>query len=91
VTRFASTLAGEIAALEPMTIDELRAAWRDHFSAPPPKLRSADILRRCLAERLQVGAHGADAQTERTLARMAKAYRRGEAPKAPLRSDDGWR
>lgn len=44
-------------SLEAMGLDELRAAWRARYGAPP-SLRSADLLRRMLAWRVQAEAMG---------------------------------
>ncbi|MFI4935213.1 MAG: DUF2924 domain-containing protein [Caulobacterales bacterium] len=51
-------LAAQVALVGRMSLDELRAAWRAMLGAPPPKLRSADLLARALAHELQVKALG---------------------------------
>lgn len=54
-------------ALETMTLHELREEWRRRFGAPP-KLRSPDLVRRCLAWLIQTGAWGGiDPQLRRQL------------------------
>lgn len=62
----------EIAALEAMELDELRAVWRDRYG-PPPRLRSADLLRRMLAFRLQADIEGG--LTGATLALLRQSVR----------------
>lgn len=64
-------------ALPSMNIDALRRLWRDHFGEPPP-LRSGDIMRRALAERIQQGAGNID--LERRLAKVASSHRTGRKP-----------
>jgi len=49
--------ADEIKALERIGLDALRDVWRRHYGAPP-KLRSSELLRLCLAWRLQAEALG---------------------------------
>ena len=60
-------LVDEIEALASLDLKGLREAWRDRYGAPP-KLRSAELLRHCLAWRLQAEALGGlDRGTRRTL------------------------
>ncbi len=47
----------EIRALERLGLHDLREVWRGRFGAPP-RLRSPDLLRRCLAWRIQTLAYG---------------------------------
>jgi hypothetical protein len=68
-------------ALQGLNIDSLRAAWGQTFGGMPPAVRSGDILRRLLAERLQMEALGGDPELERELARLVRSYRPGLAPK----------
>ena len=49
------SLVDEIEALVPLHLEGLREIWRDRFGAPP-KLRSAELLRHCMAWRLQAEA-----------------------------------
>lgn len=44
--------------LERLSLQELRAAWTEHGFGPPPKLRSPDLVRRCLAWLIQTKAYG---------------------------------
>ena len=57
----------EVRGLEPLGLEELRAAWRRRYGEPP-KLRSVDLLRLSLAWRIQAEAFGGlDAATRRHL------------------------
>lgn len=54
-------------ALGAMSLPELRDEWRHRFGAPP-RLRSADLVRRCLAWLIQTDAWGGiDAPLRRRL------------------------
>ena len=54
-------------ALAAMSLQELRDEWRRRFGAPP-RLRSADLVRRCLAWLIQTDAWGGiDAPLRRRL------------------------
>jgi len=75
-----SELAEIVRGLEAMNIDALREEWRRRLNEPPPPLRAADLMRRCLADRLQVEAVGADADLDRQLGKLVRAYLRGEKP-----------
>lgn len=46
------TIDDEVRALENLGLQDLREVWRARFGAPP-RLRSPELLRRCLAWRLQ--------------------------------------
>lgn len=70
------SLADDLAQLETLDLDGLRAEWRRRFGPPPP-LRSTDVMRRCLAEKMQMAEVGEDPELERELARLARDYRRG--------------
>ena len=61
----------EVAALEGLGLDALRAQWRERFGAPPA-LRSPELLALMLAWRIQAARHGGlDAETRRALRRPA--------------------
>ena len=47
----------EVRALESFGLQALREDWRERFGAPP-KLRSPELMRRCLAWRIQLQAYG---------------------------------
>src|SRR5580658_7092482 len=71
--------AYEVAKLEGLGLEDLRAAWRERYG-PPPTLRSPEILAMMLAWRIQAERHGGlDADVRRTLRRPA-ATRSGIAP-----------
>ena len=62
-------IAREVGALAGLDLEELRAAWRTHYGAPPA-LRSVELLRLMLAWRLQAEALGGlDRETRRKLKR----------------------
>ena len=62
-----ANLTEEVRALERMDLEGLREAWPRRFG-PPPTLRSADLLRRVLAWKVQAAELGGlDAQTRRLL------------------------
>lgn len=80
-------VATDVAALDGRNIDQLRAIWRSRFGEPPP-LRSGDLLKRCLAERIQTEAFGFDAMLEKELEALVRLYRRKKTvpqPKAQVR------
>ena len=70
-------LADEIEALTPLPLEGLREVWRNRYGAPP-KLRSAELLRHCLAWRLQSEALGGlDRDTRRQLKRRQRVRAEG--------------
>jgi len=65
--RAASRTGDAIAALESMSLGDLRAEWQRRYG-PPPRHRAADLLRRVLAWRIQADVHGGlDSPTRRML------------------------
>ena len=71
------SLVDEIEALVPLHLEGLREIWRDRFGAPP-KLRSAELLRHCMAWRLQAEAlAGLDGDTRRQLKRRQRLRAEG--------------
>ena len=76
-------VAAEVAALEGLGIDALREVWRGRFNDPPPPVRAGDLMRRCLAERIQEEAFGKDLELERDLAKLARAHRPGKPLSSP--------
>ena len=67
VRRAASQTAKAVAALEAMSLHELRAEWQRRYG-DPPRHRAADHLRRVLAWRIQADVLGGlDAPTRRML------------------------
>lgn len=75
-----SDLGQTLTAIEAMGVDDLRVVWRERLGEPPP-VRSGDILRRALAEGLQLAAAGRDAALDRRLAKVAAQHRTGCKPK----------
>lgn len=60
-------IADTVRSLEGMGLEALRDEWRRRYG-PPPSLRSADLLRRNLAWRIQADAFGGlDEWTQRAL------------------------
>lgn len=73
------SLEEEIRALGRMGLDELRRVWRAQYG-PPPKLRSAELLRLMLAWRLQADVLGGlDRDTRRSLSRRGPVAPEGTA------------
>ena len=69
----AAEVEAQVIALEPLDLFQLREVWRARYGCPP-KLRSADLLRLCLAWRIQAAAFGGlDAATRQKLRRGAGA------------------
>lgn len=66
--------------LDAMGVDDLRALWRERLGEPPP-VRSPDILRRALAEGLQMKARHGASRPDRRLANAAARHRLGHKPK----------
>lgn len=65
--RAASRTAAAVAALTSMTLKDLRMEWERRYGAAP-RHRSADLLRRVLAWRIQADVYGGfDAPTQRLL------------------------
>ncbi|KQS53850.1 hypothetical protein ASG17_12860 [Brevundimonas sp. Leaf363] len=71
-------LEAQLARLQTMGIDALRAVWRERYGTRPT-VRSPDVLRRLLADRLQTELWGRDIELERDLERLARTYARGGA------------
>ena len=63
-----------VASLADLKLEALRGLWRDRFGEPP-SLRSIDLMRRLLAERLQQAALGGDPDLDRRLAQAAARHR----------------
>lgn len=69
--------AFDVAALEPLSLAELRAEWAKHYGSVPA-LRSPDLLRLILAWRLQAKAQGGlDRATRRKLQRNGRVIAEG--------------
>lgn len=70
-----------LAEIQELNLEGMRKVWRERLGEPPP-IRSTDIFRRALADRLQSGG-SADAELERTLRKLASRHRAGRKTKAP--------
>ena len=66
-----------VAAVASMTLEEVRYVWRERFGEPPP-LRSTDLMRRALADRLQ--QEGSSHPLDKRLAQLAARHRTGSKP-----------
>ena len=75
-------VAADVAALAGLKIDALRQAWRERGYGPCPPIRAGDLLRRFLAEQIQLEAFGQDPDLRRALDRLAKQHGTGKAAKA---------
>jgi len=75
-----SDLRETLASLTTMDIEALRAVWRGRLGEPPP-VRSTDILRRTLAEALQIEAAGRSVTLDKRLSRAASQHRTGKKPR----------
>lgn len=73
-------LGQTLMTIQDMGVDGLRTVWRERLGEPPP-VRSGDILRRALAEELQLAVVGRDAGLDRRLAKVAAQHRTGCKPK----------
>ncbi len=67
----------EIEQLESLNLRKLRCIWESRLSEEPPALRSAEILRRLLAYKIQEKTHGAlSLATRKRLRKIASATKR---------------
>jgi hypothetical protein len=73
----------QIDALQDLDIEALRQVWRERWRAPP-LVRSGEVLRRLIAERLQEAAFGTDDTLGQRLGPLISAQRRGRSV-TPLR------
>jgi len=69
-----------------MNLDEVRQVWRERFGEPPP-LRSTDLMRRALADRLQ--QEGSSHPLDKRLAQLAARHRTGSKPTVVAHSFKG--
>lgn len=73
----------QIAAIESMSLTELREAWHKRFAKEPPKLKGRDLYVRVLCFQLQADIYGDhSAAVKRKLRDLAARLARD--PKAPL-------
>jgi len=68
-------VAQAVNRLAGINIDRLRDVWRARYGAPP-RVRATDLLRRLLAERIQVEAYGSDPELEQRIAALVRSYER---------------
>lgn len=74
-----ANIKAKIQTLDGLDLGALRSVWVTNFG-PPPKLRSADLLRLMLAWRLQADVLGGiDRKTRRSLARCCPVVPEGSA------------
>lgn len=73
-----AALEQDLEALTGLGVEKLRALWRERLGQAPPPIRSGDILRRALAERLQQAVFGVDPALERDLINLARRHRPGK-------------
>ncbi len=78
----AGNLDSEIDRIKTLRLAELRKHWTERLGGPPPPWRSADLLRRTFAYRLQECEYGGlDKNTKRRLRSLARALAsEGELP-----------
>lgn len=71
-----NTVTRDIAHLQSLQIDGLRALWRQRFRTEPPSIQSGDIVRRLIAWRIQADAYGdLDAQTMQRIRQLMRPDR----------------
>jgi hypothetical protein len=77
----ADPVATEVAALQAQDLEALRVLWRRRWQRAAPPMRSADVLMRLIAFRIQVEAYGdIDREIRQRLAGLERKVSRGEAP-----------
>lgn len=86
-----NVVARELAQLERMPIAKLRDLWRRRFRSEPPLIQSGDIVRRLIAWKIQVEAHGGlDAATRARIDQLMRSSGRsrsaGVSPAATLKA-----
>ena len=73
-------LAVEIAGLASCNVARLREIWRKRWRTTPPPIRSADVLMRLIAWRLQLAAWGdLDREAKAKIAAFEKKLLRGDS------------
>lgn len=71
--RVSDNLALEIEALERLSLDELRAAWRQKLKSEPPRVQAREFLLSLLAWKLQAARYGGlGPDTQRRLNRLTR-------------------
>ncbi len=86
-----AAVEAEVEALAALDLEGMRAAWRARYGAPP-RVRSADFVRRMLAWKIQADALGGlDAETHRLLKAKAAPAPRGPKVEAGARLVREWK
>lgn len=86
-----SAVEEQVEALRAMGLDDLRTVWRAKIG-PPPKLRSAQLLRLCLAWKIQSDAYGGlDAETRRRLRRGGQGAQAADRLSVGVKLIRDWR
>jgi hypothetical protein len=87
MSKTSNKVSRDVAALEDMSLRELRVEWERRYGAAP-RHRSADLLRRVLAWRIQADIYGGfDAATRRMIERDGPVQL---APTAGMRLAREW-
>lgn len=90
-TSLKAQVAREVAALQSLGLEGLRAAWRERYGLPP-KLRSPQLLRLSLAWRIQADAFGGlDAGTKRRLRRNGAGAAAADSLQPGVRLTREWK
>jgi hypothetical protein len=69
------SVGGPLDRLKTLSLDELRAEWRQRFASAPPKLRTRELLALALGYRLQAASSGGlSATSRRRVAELARRF-----------------
>ena len=80
-----------VKAIDQMDLDQIRAAWRQRYGAPP-QLRSLPIMRMQLAWRVQADVYGGlDTATRKVLGRKGAVDPEGKELGIGARLTRGWK
>lgn len=75
----------EIEALKGQGVDALRKLWMRRLKGEPPKIQSADILRRLIAWKIQVEAFGdLDPETKARIRQLMRTADKGNVAITPI-------
>ncbi len=79
-----ANLEDEVTRLKGLNLRQLREYWEAHLGGHPPPCRSADIVRRILAYKLQEKDHGGlSPAARRKLRKIAGSASRNPVPELP--------
>jgi hypothetical protein len=71
----ADSFTAEIEALEQLSLDDIRLAWRERLETEPPNVRAREFLLRLLTWNVQAERYGGlGPETQRRLKRLAKEF-----------------